>query len=210
MHVDYATFDSRQARIEYLARVFKGFLAGRLLDVGCDKAYLKRLLPDHEHIGVDLSDDADIRLNLESERLPFDDNSFDCVIGSDVLEHLDNLHQVFGDMVRVSRKYLIVSLPNNWVNARRPIERGKGSFGHYGLPVDPPRDRHKWFFSLTEAKEFIEGQLKKYPITLLELRASEKPRFFLLRAWRRVCYPSKPRYLNRYAHTLWAVLEKSK
>jgi SAM-dependent methyltransferase len=210
MHVDYASFENRQARIEYLARVFKRFLVGRLLDLGCDKAYLKRLLPDHDYVGVDLSEDADIRLNLESERLPFEDNSFDCVISSDVLEHLDNLHRVFGDMVRVSRKYLIVSLPNNWVNARRPIERGKGSVGHYGLPVNPPRDRHKWFFSLTEANGFIEGQLKKYPISLVELRVSEKRRFFLMRACRRLRYPSNQRYLNRYAHTLWVVLEKLK
>ena len=175
--VDHVSFQGRQARIEYLAQAFKPFLDGKLLDVGCDKAHLKAILPDIDYVGVDISKDADIQLNLEeSKGLPFADDSFDCVICSDVLEHLDNLHQIFGDMVRVSRKYLIISLPNNWANARRPIGRGKGSFGHYGLPVDPPQDRHKWFFSLTEAEEFIEGQLKKYPISLLELRVSEKPK----------------------------------
>jgi hypothetical protein len=131
------------------------------------------------------------------------------VVASEVLEHLDNLHEVFGELVRVSKKYLILSLPNNWANARRPIERGKGSFAHYGLPADPPSDRHKWFFSLTEAKAFIEGQVKKYPVRLVELRVSEKPRPFLVRMHRRLRYLSKERYRNRYAHTLWAVLEKS-
>lgn len=208
--VDYVSFQGRQARIEYLARAFKPFLAGKLLDVGCDKAHLKTILPDVDYVGVDISEDADIQLNLEeSEDLPFEDNSFECVISSDVLEHLDNLHQVFGEMVRVSRQYLIVSLPNNWANARRPIERGKGSIGHYGLPVDPPRDRHKWFFSLTEAKKFIEGQLGKYPISLVEYSVSEKPRSFLIRMCRRLRYPSRERYLNRYAHTLWVVLGKN-
>ncbi|MFQ5849129.1 MAG: class I SAM-dependent methyltransferase [Candidatus Binatia bacterium] len=209
MQVDYISFQNRLARTEYIVNAFKHFLAGRVLDVGCDKAYLKKMLPDNDYTGVDISGDPDIQLNLEEiERLPFADSSFDCVLSSDVLEHLDNLHHVFGELIRVSRKYLIISLPNNWVNARIPIEKGKGSFGKYGLPAEQPHDRHKWFFSLMEAKGFIDGQLKKYPISLLELRVSEKPRPFFVRMFRRLHYPSQERYLNRYAHTLWVVLEK--
>jgi SAM-dependent methyltransferase len=210
MKVDYVSFQGRQARIEYLAKAFKRFLNGRLLDVGCDKAHLKAMLPHSDYVGVDISEDADIQLNLEkSGGLPFADDSFDCVISSDVLEHLDNLHQIFGDMVRVSRKYLIISLPNNWANARRPIERGKGSFGHYGLPVEPPQDRHKWFFGLSEAMNFAKGQERKFPISIIEVCATEKPRPLLVRGVRRFLYPSQERYLNRYASTLWIVFEKT-
>ena len=56
--------------------------------------------------------------------------------------------------MRVSRGCIILSLPNNWANARRPIARGRGAIGHYGLPLEPPVDRHKWFFSLAEARQF--------------------------------------------------------
>ncbi len=209
MKVDYVSFSGRLARVEYLATTFKHLLVGRVLDVGCDKAYLRKMLPDCDYTGLDISGEPDIQLNLEGiDHLPFNDDTFDCVLGSDILEHLDNLPHVFGELVRVSRNHLIISLPNNWVNARKPIERGKGSIGHYGLPVECPADRHKWFFSLAEAKEFINGQLKKYPISLLELRVSEKPRPFIVRFCRRLYYPSQERYVNRYAHTLWVVLEK--
>ena len=210
MKVDYVSFQNRRARIEYIANAFNRFLVGRVLDVGCDEAYLKKMLPDCDYTGLDISGEPDIQLNLEGiDHLPFNDDTFDCVLGSDILEHLDNLHHVFGELVRVSRRHLIISLPNNWVNARKPIERGKGSIGHYGLPVECPADRHKWFFSLAEAKEFINGQLKKYPISLLELRVSEKPRPFIVRFCRRLYYPSQERYVNRYAHTLWVVLKKT-
>ena len=68
--------------------------------------------------------------------------------------------------------------------ARRPVERGHGHFAHYGLPVDAPVDRHKWFFSYTEARDFILAQ-----------------------AARRVRYPGE-RYFNRYVQTIWAVMRK--
>jgi 2-polyprenyl-3-methyl-5-hydroxy-6-metoxy-1,4-benzoquinol methylase len=209
MRVEYISFASRSARSKYIANRFKRFLAGKILDVGCDKAVLRKLLPGVDYTGVDVAGDPDIRLNIEDvSNLPFDDGSFDCVVCSDVLEHLDNLHQIFGELIRVARKYVIISLPNNWSNARIPIARGKGSFGHYGLPIDPPQDRHKWFFAASEATNFLRAQVRKYAISILEIHATEKPRLLLARALRRLLYPSQECYLNRYAHTIWVVFEK--
>lgn len=210
MKVKYISFKEREERSKYISDRFGGFLKGKVLDVGCDKAVLKRLLPDITYAGVDVSGEPDIRLNLESiDNLPFENNSFDCVVCSDVLEHLDNLHHTFGELIRVSKKYIIISLPNNWVNARRPISRGKGSIAHYGLPVDPPQDRHKWFFNMLDAVNFIKGQAGKYPISIIDLHVTEKPRFFITRLFRRLLYPLQEHYLNRYAHTLWVIFEKS-
>jgi SAM-dependent methyltransferase len=149
-------------------------------------------------------------IDLEATpRLPFEDRAFDSVLCSDVLEHLDTLHRVFGELVRVTRKYLVVSLPNNWTNARRAIERGKGSFAFYGLPADRPRDRHKWFFGLTEAHDFFYAQQHRYPIRVIECFANEKSRPALVTAMRRLRYPNQLHYLNRYAHTLWAVFMRT-
>jgi len=209
MKVEYLSFQNRAARSEYIANRFRSFLVGKVLDVGCDKAVLRKLLPHLDYTGTDVLGNPDVRLNLEEiDRLPFDDGAFDCVVCSDVLEHLDNFHHIFGELIRVTKKHIIISLPNNWANARRPIERGKGSFGKYGLPIDPPQDRHKWFFNLSEANDFVKAQAMKFPISILESHVTEKPRPFLIRAARRVWYPSQERYLNRYAHTLWVVLEK--
>ena len=209
MKVEYASFGDRRVRSEFIVAKFRHLLVGNILDVGCDESHLKKLLPDIRYVGVDIAGNPDVKLNMEKiERLPFEDGSFDCVVCTDVLEHLDNLHFIFGELVRVAKKHLIVSLPNNWTNARLPLERGIGSFDKYGLPVEPPRDRHKWFFGLTEAVDFLEGQERKYPFSIREMLVTEKSRPAIVRMVRRVRYPSQERYLNRYANTLWVVMEK--
>jgi SAM-dependent methyltransferase len=209
MKVEYIRFRDRAGRSAYIARRFKHLLTGKVLDIGCDKALLRQLVAGIDYVGVDIAGDPDTWLNLEKvDRLPFDDASFDCVVCSDVLEHLDNLHTIFGEVIRITKKYVIMAFPNNWANARKPIARGKGSFSKYGLPPEPPADRHKWFFSLSDAEEFIQYQRGKYALAVLECYATEKPRHFLARTFRRVLYPAQGRYLNRYAHTLWVILEK--
>jgi|SRR6476646_9464441 SAM-dependent methyltransferase len=206
----YAAFNQRIDRTRFIASRFAGYLSGSVLDVGCDEARLKALVPGIRYTGIDIGGKPDIVIDLESaQRLPFDDRAFDTTLCSDVLEHLDSLHRVFAELVRVTRGHLIVSLPNNWTNARRAIERGKGSFAFYGLPAQPPRDRHKWFFGLTEALDFYRAQESRHPIRLVECFANEKPRAAWVRGMRRMRYPNQLRYLNRYAHTLWAVFARS-
>ena len=144
MEVEKTHFPTRRSRAIYIAKRFRKYLHGEVLDVGCDEAHLKDLLPNLSYTGIDVAGKPDICINLEKiDKLPFADKSFDCVLCSDVLEHIDNLHQIFYELLRVSKRYVIISLPNNWSSARLPIERGKGDFAHYGLPVEPILDRHK-------------------------------------------------------------------
>ncbi len=162
-----------------------------------------------QYTGIDIGGTPDIVINLdEVETLPFDDNSFDTVLCTDVLEHLEHLHRIFDELVRTSKRWLIISLPNCWVNARRPIERGKGSFRFYGLPKEPPEDRHRWFFNMTDVQSFMEWQAQKHALKIVNMHVSEKPRFWLFRLLRRLRYPRQMQYLNRYAHTHWTVFEK--
>ena len=135
--VDSALFDKRAKRIKYLAEHFGRYLNGWVLDVGCDTTTLRDMLPaGSSYTGIDIGGNPDITLNLEEiERLPFDGKAFDTVVCTDVLKHLDNLHAVFAELVRVSNRYVI-------------------------------------------------------------------------RALLRLFTPNRECYLNRYAHTLWAVLEK--
>lgn len=209
MNVEIASFPERRLRSEYIANRFRPLLKGKVLDVGCDRALLKELVPGLDYYGIDIGGTPDRIVDLEKEdQVPFPDNSFDCIVCSDVLEHLNNIHKIFGELLRVSRSHVVLSLPNNWVNARRPVARGKGHIGHYGLPIDPKPDRHKWFFSLSEGEAFIRGQQAKFPFEIVEMYAMEKPRFAPLRMVRRLVAGSQSQYLNRYAHTLWAVLKK--
>jgi len=209
MQVEYANFVERHERIEYAARRFARYLSGKVLDVGCHEAVLRRLRPDLHYTGVDVRGAPDVVLDLETtERLPFPDAAFDTVVCIDVLEHLDALHRTFDEMVRVMRRYLLLALPNCWVNARTRIERGRGAIKHYGLPAEGPSDRHKWFFSLSEAADFCRAQEERHPVRVAHMHVLEKPRPRLIRALRRLGYPARSDYLNRYALSLWVVFEK--
>ena len=205
---EFVSFATRQDRPSYMSRRFAKILSGRVLDVGCDKAVLRDFVGAADYVGLDRSPEADIHHDLQQGgALPFADDSFDTVVCTDVLEHLDNLHAVFGEILRVGHRHALISLPNNWNAARLRLRRGKGSFKHYGLPLDPPADRHRWFFSFEEARFFFEEQARRHDIQIAELVVLEKPRHLLLRGLRRILYPRFAGYLNLYTHTLVCVYE---
>jgi len=206
---EFVHFETRQDRPRFIGRRFAPYLGGRVLDVGCDRAVLREVVGPSRYVGVDVSEEADVHLDLDrTERLPFEDRAFDSVVSLDCLEHLDGLHRMFDECVRLSRRFVVVSLPNNWSGARKRLRRGHGSFLHYGLPVEPPLDRHKWFFNTEEASAFLDGQAKRHGLEIRELVALEKPRPVWNRAWRLLQHPSRRAYLNLYPHTLVCVYEK--
>lgn len=205
---EFATFRERRERSAYVARRFAGYLAASVLDVGCHEAPLRELIGRERYLGVDIAGKPDLVVNLDTgNALPFGDAAFDCVICIEALEHLDHLHHVFDELVRVASRHVIVSLPNCWRDARRPIERGKGAFAHYGLPSERPLDRHKWFFGYVEARDFLLAAAARHALEVVEIFGTEQRRNALVRAWRRVRYPGA-RYHNRYVQTVWAVMRK--
>jgi SAM-dependent methyltransferase len=167
-------YTDRQTKAEYVWEKYAPILRGRILDVGADQCYLKDHLPDGvDYYGIGLGESVDQVVDLEKQKIPFDDKTFDCVICLDVLEHVDNIHEVFGELCRVSKDHVIISLPNPWgsfytsltVQYYRPDKPMK----FYGLPVEPPEDRHKWFFSPEEAERFIRYQAEKHGMDVLQL-----------------------------------------
>jgi ubiquinone/menaquinone biosynthesis C-methylase UbiE len=135
---------------------------------------LKSLLPtDTQYIGIDIESSEFVQsINLEKEQLPFAPGQFDCVLALDVLEHVDNIYEVFDSLCRVSAKYVIISLPNPWAAMIAAIQNGSYQEGvhmkFYGLPVNPPVDRHKWFFSYSEANRFVAARAKVNNMKVLD------------------------------------------
>lgn len=207
--IELVRFDTRRDRTIFVAKRFEQYLRDRVLDVGCFEAPLRNMLKPGTYVGVDIVGAPDIQLNLDNtERLPFGDGEFPTVISIETLEHLENLHRMFGELVRVSGNYLIVSLPNCWRDARRPIRRGKGSFAHYGLPTEKPLDRHRWFFSYTQARDFLNEMANKHHLVVVEMFGTEQPRNWLLRSFRRLSY-NREAYANRYVQTIWVVFSNT-
>lgn len=155
-----ADYDNREGKYRFMNAHFKKHLeqAQSILDVGCDNNHLKSALGS-KVTGIDIGGTPDYVVDLEKDKLSrFSDNSFDLMICTDVLEHIDNFYEVLDDMVRVSKGRIIISLPNCGQLFRiLPVVFGRSSGKFYGLPLDPPADRHKWFFNWREVRTFFHN-----------------------------------------------------
>jgi hypothetical protein len=146
-----------------MVRAFPKIWNGSVLDVGCRSRELKDALPREsgDYLGVDLYPPADVVGNLGAG-LPFDEGSSDTVVALDVLEHTDDIYYSFAELCRVARQHVLLALPNLYeISVRKRMLFGQPISGKYGLPVNPPTDRHRWMFSFREAEDFTHAMAIK-------------------------------------------------
>lgn len=200
------SYTDRTSKARWIAERHRSILGGSVLDIGCDQRQLAAHLPSSaRYTGVDLSEAADVRLNLDQQTLPFDDRSFDTVIASDVLEHLEHLHRTFDEICRVSDRHVIVSLPNCVRTLVVDLPGGSGGrLKHYGLPIDPPADRHRWFFGYEEAARFVIERGRRAGFGVVQMQPSDRG----VQPWRNEAGENTLTDPNIWAGTLWAVLER--
>lgn len=167
----YEFFTDRKGRAAFIAKTFEKEIAQSksILDVGCDYNTLKKIV-GQKVTGIDLYGDPDYKVDFEKEKLSrFKDGEFDTVICTEVLEHLENLHEMIDELVRVSNRYTLISLPNcmNLFTRISILFLGKaGKF--YGLPLIKPDDRHRWFFSHTDIERFFQDYTKKKSLSIVK------------------------------------------
>lgn len=195
---DDKAFLDRAGRYDFLRSHFKEHFASaeRILDVGCDENYLKRFFGDRVY-GIDIGGTPDRVVDLEKEALrSFPDASYDLVICTEVLEHLDNFHEMVDELIRVARGAIIISLPNCSSTRRmwRVLRTGR-NWKFYGLPYEKPSDRHKWFFSYKEIIDFFLAYSEKNHLRLREVVLNYGIRF-----------PNERRSLHRLKQCLQSVL----
>lgn len=130
---------------------------------------------------IDICGDCDLQINLDQVRkLPFEDNSFEITCAFDVLEHLEQFHLIFEEMVRISSKQILISLPVSSAEFLRScikgqkLNRDRNQHGvhskFYGLPMRPPKDRHRWWLyyqDIIEFFEFFEASNPNYSISFI-------------------------------------------
>lgn len=96
-----------------------------LLDVGCAEGYMLALI---RHLfgvkvqGTDLSEEACARARelfqvpaepLDAIALPYEDESFDVVLSSETLEHIPHYEAALAELLRVARKAVLVTVPQD-------------------------------------------------------------------------------------------------
>jgi len=97
-----------------------------IIDVGCGEGYLLHQINERynkkEIYGLDLTSGriAATKRNIPSAKLlrgniyklPFPNNSFDVVVCSELIEHLTNYKDAIKELLRISKKSVIITVPN--------------------------------------------------------------------------------------------------
>ena len=122
-----------------LINVIKPLKAKTILDVGCGEGFSLNKLNENnigEKLeGIDYSKEAisigkKLFPNLLLKQgsiydLPYKDNTFDLVLCTEVLEHLENPKKGLQEILRMSKKYILVSVPNEPFFMMSNFLRGK-------------------------------------------------------------------------------------
>lgn len=151
-----------RAFMQRVYEMLKQTEAETVLDAGCGEGfvidYLHQQDPSLQFTGVDIDEDAIAyakehfgdyaRFRTGSiYKLPFSDNSFDAILCSEVLEHLDRPERAIEELKRVAREHVLITVPRephfHWVN----------SLGRWlGLSPDPG---HVNFWTKATFQDFI-------------------------------------------------------
>lgn len=131
--------------------------SGTLVDIGARDRVLQAKLPKQiRYLSADLFPGHDLCWNLE-QAIDAPAQAFDFVVVLDVLEHVENIHQAYRELIRITRDRLFISLPNMTCLAFRLefLRRGRLN-GKYDLLANHQGDRHRWLTDYKQSCAFIE------------------------------------------------------
>ena len=116
----------------------KSFISGKLLDFGCGSKPYKSFFKVDEYIGLDTynsghsHENENIDVLYDGKKIPFDDNTFDYIFSSEVLEHVFNINDTMLELNRVLKTNgkMLITLPFIWGEHEQPHDFARyTSFG---------------------------------------------------------------------------------
>jgi SAM-dependent methyltransferase len=111
----------------------------RVLDVGCGEKPYRPFFAAEEFVGVDIGDNPHADVTGRVEALPLEDASFDVVLCTQVLEHVDDPAQAVRELYRVAKP------------GGRVLAATHGTYVYHPGPVDNWRWTHTGLARLFEA-----------------------------------------------------------
>ncbi len=105
---------------ECIAEILKSIKGKTVLEAGCGNGFLAQKLSEHYKVtATDIIIDKGLKKKYSAitfkqaniEKLPFKDKSFDTVVTTHTLEHVQNIFQSISELRRVTKKRLIIVVP---------------------------------------------------------------------------------------------------
>lgn len=132
-------------------------MTGTLIDVGARDRTLSQYLKSDQlrYMSADVASGHTYQWDIEKP-IDMSDNAFDVVVALDVLEHVENCHMAFRELLRITRQKLFISLPNMTGLSFRLhfLRRGELS-GKYTLQPEYRGDRHRWLTSYPQVARVV-------------------------------------------------------
>lgn len=142
-------YDKYGSKNFFVKQIMKGFFKdfekllvliqfNNVLDAGCGEGHIAHLIKSKFNTDIEAFDlgsqvievakttysDIDFRVCSIYET-SYHDNEFDLVVCSEVLEHLDDPTKALNELLRISSKYLLLSVPNEPIWRISNMLRGK-------------------------------------------------------------------------------------
>ena len=147
--------------------------APRILDAGCGEGFIDALLVEKftcvNIVGLEFTNEA-IRIARQMNpsveyiqgdiaQMPFQDNSFDIVICTEVLEHLEKPESALKELIRVAKKFLFITVPHEpWFCLGNLLVLKNVS--RLGNPID-----HINHWSKKSFQAFLQGEMEGWRVS---------------------------------------------
>lgn len=114
-------------------------LDGLLLDFGCGRKPYKNLFTVKKYIGLDMKQTghshelSEVDVYYDGKTIPFNDEYFDSIFCSEVIEHVFEVDSVFNEINRVLKKggKMLLTVPFVWNEHEVPYDYGR--YSTYGI-----------------------------------------------------------------------------
>lgn len=159
--------EARRSKFEIVGENLKD-AAGALVDVGARDRILQKYLTSSRlhYLSADLGPGHDFNWDLELP-IPVPDDAYDFVTALDVLEHVEQFHAAFRELLRITRRQLFVALPNMTHLSHRLGFFLTGRMGaKYALLPQHQGDRHRWLTHYADIVAFMEHQAQTAHVSI--------------------------------------------
>jgi SAM-dependent methyltransferase len=128
MGIDHSLYLHYKFYHNDLFNAFKQFAKGKLIDIGCGNKPYEQILSSHvtEYLGCDIIQSSDNRVDIlcPANNIPVNANSFDTVISTQTIEHVEDAQGLVNEAFRILNKdgYFILSGPQYWPLHEEPYD----------------------------------------------------------------------------------------
>jgi SAM-dependent methyltransferase len=158
-----------------------------ILDVGCGEGFTLNRLSEN-NIGkrlegveynkkaIELGQKTYPNIKIKQGdiyHLPYENNSIDLVLCTEVLEHIDDPQKGLRELIRVSKKYLVVSVPNEPLFMLAQLLRGK-NWSRLGNDIEHIQHWTFWQFEKFVKKENVRILESRHPFAWTMLLLEKK------------------------------------